>query len=218
MTVFEEILATTKNGNGGTDQTPFQGDQAYILSLATCISKCPLEQWKALSTAASDWYNLCVRSINGSQLLPLPEGFVSIHGNAPSDAADVATAGLTVNSSASGRIQSSKPNQANTPKTKTDTALPPVKKVEQIGELKGTAEKRSKNSGILNAIRKAVILHPDWTTKQIHQSLVENGFPDTKLDIVAVNAGDIRRTIAVVKELGFWYEKTGEPIVAGPSA
>lgn len=87
-----------------------------------------------------------------------------------------------------GRIQAKAPNLVTTPKI--EPALP-VKKA----------------SGVVDLIRKTIILNPNWPTRKVHQYITENGFPNTKLDVVAVNAGDIRRTIAMIKALGYWRDQ-----------
>lgn len=65
---------------------------------------------------------------------------------------------------------------------------------------------KPKPEGVVSAIRKTIILNPDWPTRKVHEYLVGNGWPNLKLDVVSVNAGDIRRTVAMVKEVGKWRE------------
>lgn len=69
-----------------------------------------------------------------------------------------------------------------------------------------TKAKATKVSGVIDAIRRALVTHQDWNNHQIHEFVQQNGFPALKLDTVQVNAGDVRKTIAVIKELGFWKE------------
>ena len=213
MSVFTEILLVAKSGNGGKDQSPGEDDQAYLLSLATCISQCPDVQWKSLSDEAKKWYDEAVRSSNGTLPIPEPEGFnkeeelvftVST-GTAPAGNGAATTTYTTpekkvaiVKSIESGRIQS----QSSSPKHD----IPAVKTIDQIGQIKTTTERKQKDSGVLDAIRKTVILHLDWTSKQVHQYLTENGYPNANANVVAVNAGDIRRVVACVKDLGHWKD------------
>ena len=199
MTVFDEILTTAKAGNGGQDQRPGQPDQVYLLSLVKCIQSCPEEQWKALSQPARDWFNLCVRASNGMKPLSEPEGFKKkVEDRIPGAGKDIIV-NVAPDFDAPMTIVEDKPK----PKT---VSIPAVKTVAQIGQVKDKS-KKEKQQGVLNAIRKTVIEHLDWSTKQVHQHLLDNGYPEIKLDIVAVNAGDIRRVVACVKDLGHWQEK-----------
>jgi hypothetical protein len=182
MSVFSEILLVAKSGNGGTDQIRGQDDQSYLLSLAQCIAGCPGEQWEALSDEAKEWYDSVTRSSNAMLPIPEPEGYK------PTELV--------------------KPAETQLIHKKADVVIiPAIKSILQIGEIKGQPKSKQKENGILDAIRKTVILHLDWTAKQVHQHLVENGYPNANANVVAVNAGDIRRVVAAVKELGFWREQ-----------
>ena len=68
------------------------------------------------------------------------------------------------------------------------------------------SSRAKKPDGVVTAIRKTIILNPDWTTRRVHEYLVANGWPNLKLDVVSVNAGDIRKTIEAAKELGKWKD------------
>lgn len=185
MSVYNEVLQVAVK-NGAKERLEGQTDQEFITSLLFAIDRASDADFNTLSQEAGSWVEAAMRADNGRQLLPIPEGFevksqVTMHGPVVA------------------RFQSAVPNQANTPqsnftpKTKADTAIAKAKK---------------KDGGVVDAIRKTIVLHPDWTTRQVHQYITENGFPQAKLDVVAVNAGDIRKTVAVVKELGFWLEKS----------
>jgi len=208
MTIFEEILSVAKAGNGGMDQLPHQSDQEYLLSLVRCIRSCPDEQWESLSknpedtkedpsklkpeAYAQDWVNYSIRAINGMKEIPYPPGFKEAKQPAPppppAPVQPVAP-----------------PPPVKVVEDKKEVQIPAIKNVSQIGEVKDKV-KREKNVGVLNAIRRTVIEHLDWSAKQVYQYLSENGYPSIKPDIVAVNAGDIRRVCAVVKELNHWKD------------
>ena len=179
-TMFEAVLRVAKT-SGGADQLPNQQDQVFLFSLVKALSICPQDQWESLPVSAHEWYNTAAKLNNESKPIPLPEGFRSINviKHAPS------------------------PPIAPPQPAKTVPKANPV--VVAIPEQKERA-KRNKNAGILDTIRKTIILNPAWNAKQVHEYVVKNGYPDASQAIVAVNTGDVKRVLALVKELGYWKE------------
>lgn len=81
------------------------------------------------------------------------------------------------------------------------------KKVKAVSPKAGiTKPQATRVSGVIDLIRKTLILHTDWTNAQVHKYVQEQGFPALKIETVQVNAGDVRRTIAIIKELGLWKQ------------
>lgn len=88
------------------------------------------------------------------------------------------------------------------------------KSVETISEKKSVAIKekdatiKKKNSkpstGVIDAIRKVVVLNPEWNTRQVYLYLRDNGWPNVNINTIAVDGGNIRRTIDLAKELDLW--------------
>ena len=66
---------------------------------------------------------------------------------------------------------------------------------------------KRQGTGVMDALRRTVILHPEWTSRQLYDYLKLNGFPNAKLDTISVDGGNIRRVIEIAKELGYWNNK-----------
>lgn len=179
---FSELLRVAKaTENKDFIQKPTQTDQDYLYILLQTIGRSSDADWDSLSANDQRYYTDAVDQRNNKKMpIPYPEGFVSVHA-----VKTVVEKPVPIKHETAPQVQSVVPNVANTPKTK----------------------KSTKPTGIVDAIREMIILNPDWPTRKIHQTLVANGWTNTKLDVVAVNAGDIRKTIAKVKELGYWNDQ-----------
>ena len=188
-TTYEAALRVAKT-NGATDQKPGQDDQAFMFSILKALSTCAQAEWDNLGNThptAHVWYQVAADANNKSVLIPVLDGFKpKIIIKTPP-------------------LPPPKPvievKKAEPPKT-----IPPSPPAPQRKE----REKHSKNAGILDKIRETVIINQDWNAKKIHEYITKNGFPDASYAIVAVNVGDIKRVLLVVKALGYWKEKTVE--------
>lgn len=178
--IFEAVLRVAKT-NGGTAQQANQSDQAFLFSIVKALASCADQEWDSLPVTAHEWYNTVAKQNNAGKQISNPEGFVS-----------------ALAKPAPAKVQTAKP----TPAEKPVTVIPPPPPVVEQKE----RTKRNKNAGILDAIRKTIILNPNLNAKQVHEVLTKVGFPDASLAIVAVNTGDVKRVIALVQELGYWKE------------
>jgi hypothetical protein len=68
--------------------------------------------------------------------------------------------------------------------------------------LKSTLKPLKKKKGALNTIRETILLHPDWSNKQVHEHVIQT-WPETKEETVAVNGSDIRHTLDLAKRMGW---------------
>jgi hypothetical protein len=188
MTVFDSLfnLAQTK---GIEKQKPGQTDNDYLISIVRVISKVSDEEWNTLALPAASWFNQAAPLASAMQILPICPGFIGLDEVNKTATTSIPTKGLTaaeVFKSPASRFQSSQPNISNTPK-----------------------EKKS-STGIMDAVRRTVIIHPEWTSRQVYDYLKLNGFPNANLDTISVDGGNIRRVIEIAKELGLW--KVEKPI------
>lgn len=190
--IFEELTRISAVG----EQSSGQSDTAYIELILISVGSLSEDDWNKLSTESQTWFNEAVVKKNKMQPLPECPGFKGSQTSSPR--IETPPKGLTateilsnpttiiippVHGTDSGRVQSVQPNIANTPKQK------------------------KKTTGIMDALRKTVVMHTDWTARQIWNHLKANGFPDAKLDTVSVDSGNYRRVIEIAKEMGFWIEK-----------
>lgn len=185
---FDAALRVAKT-NGATNQLQGQDDQTFLFLILKALSTCAQDQWDALGVShpkAHKWYEVAAEANNHQPTplpIPFPDGFKPVKLSAPPPKPVVT-------------VKQPEPVVAA-------LASPPK-------ELRKEKEKRSKNSGILDAIRKTIILNQTWNAKQVHEYIVKNGFPDASHAIVAVNTGDVKRVLALVRELGFWKDADAE--------
>lgn len=79
----------------------------------------------------------------------------------------------------------------------------PQEKPKKAQPLKTTLKPLKKKKGALHSIRETIILNPEWSNKEVFDHVIKE-WPATKPETVAVNGSDIRHTIALAKELGYW--------------
>lgn len=91
-----------------------------------------------------------------------------------------------------------------------EQALEVIKKEEKKLVTQQKEKKKKVVTGVMDAIRKIVLQHPDWTSRHIHQHLKENGFPNVNLNTVTIDGGNIKRVIILAQGLGLW--KNNDPI------
>lgn len=194
-TVFEAAFRVAKN-NGVKEQLPGQEDQVFLFSILKALGTCPQEDWDALGNScpkAHDWYQTAADANNKSRPIPFPDGFKQAKPVIPPPPPKPV---VEIKQPTSHRLQTAVPNVANTPKAQT--------------EPRKEKEKRSKNAGILDEIRKVVIQNPNWNARQVYEYIIANGFPTASQALVSVNVGDIKRVILVAKNLGYWKEANAE--------
>lgn len=179
MTIFEEVFAVAKT-EGIKDQLPAQTEQDFLFSIAMAIGKCDVKKWDALSPSAQQWYDKAVHEHNATRPIPEPTGYRQYWKVPP----------LII--------------EVPTPITKQQPKIVVQDLAVQAKAIVAVSKAKPKPEGVVSHIRKTIILNPDWTTRKVHEYLVANGWPNLKLDVVAVNAGDIRKTVEMVKELGLW--------------
>lgn len=199
QTIYNTLFTAAQSA-GLTERTPEESDQEHLQRLVEAVNNITEEAWRELPQSCQTWQIRAVKSINAMNVAPECPGFV--YTSKPN--AEPAPAKTTL------RFDSSKPNKANTPKAAKPISVPKV------------VDKKKRSTGISAELRKLVILHPDWSARDLYNYLKDNGFPNAKLETIAVDGGNIRRTIELAREMGFWneknYEATKEPEVANAKA
>lgn len=183
MSVFTQLFQAAETV-GMKEQKPDQSDNEYLISLLVSISKISAETWDALSIPAQAWCHDATPLANKLQQVPNCPGYVGLGQVEKITTTLIPPKGLTateVFTSPASRFQASQPS-----------SVPKVKK---------------KSTGIMDAVRRTVVIHPEWTSRQVYDYLKLNGYPDAKLDTISVDGGNIRRVIELAKELGLWNDK-----------
>ena len=187
-TTFDVVFRVAK-ANGVEAQKPGQDDESFLYSILKALSTCPQEQWEAMGFSCPNshvWYNTGVGANKDSLPIPFPSGFKP----------KILTKPPVIKVEPAGGKNSVAPE-----------AVPSVSQGIIASTPRKEKEKRSKNAGILDAIRKAVILNQDWSAKRVHEYITKNGFPEASYALVAVNVGDIKRVIIAIRELGCWKDR-----------
>lgn len=194
MTIFESLSKAAQTTGFGK-QTPGESDDEYLIKLLRAVQKVPSNVWHMLPVQAQNWYNSAVEAHKESKPIPACPGYV---GQEEAKEISEAKPGLTAM-----EILQAKPPDPNKAASRFQAA--PI----QVTKTKG----KKKITGVMDALRKVVILHPDWSSRQVYDYLRDNGYPDAKLDTISVDGGNIRRVIQLAKELGYWKEQTEGEIV-----
>lgn len=186
--IFDELFKVAQPV-GMQKQRIDQTDDEYLTTLVRAITTVDDEGWNSLSVQAQTWHNSAIDYVN--KLLPVPvcPGFIGTEVVQHTRATVVPPKGLTAD-----EIFKSKPP--------TGTAASRFQSTPSSPKVKAT--------GIMDALRRTVIIHPEWTSRQVYDYLKLNGFPNAKLDTISVDGGNIRRVIEIARELGLWHDKKEE--------
>ena len=199
-TVYESLLKAAQTVNFNKQRVD-QSDDEYLTALVRAVSTVSNEVWVKLPKEAQEWYDKAATNINQRDELILPRHdnpLLGFNGRQEIEQTKSATPvkGLSatelLTQSRASRFQASVPNIANTPKL----------------------EKGKKGKGYMDAVRRTVLTHPEWTSRMVYDYLKLNGYPDAKLDTISVDGGNVRRVIELAKEMGLWKTdatKTVEP-------
>lgn len=197
-TVYESLLKAAQTVNFGKQRID-QSDDEYLTALVRAVSTVDDDTWAKIPLDAQQWYDKAATNINkrDEQIPPRHEnplpGFVGKDEIKETKATTTPPKGLTATELLSGsrasRFQASTPNPTPTPK-----------------------ERGKKGKGYMDAVRRTVLIHPEWTSRQVYDHLKLNGYPDVKLDTISVDGGNVRRVIELAKEMGYWKseEKAAE--------
>lgn len=193
MKLFEELFAAASTkGLKPMSESGKTGD-AYLIDMLVAVSQLSSDVWNGLSTTAQEWYNAAGTAANKRQPLPPLEGFHETPAATP-------------------ELVKEKQKPVKTPKPQTQPVTKAVEEPPVVRKQRVFAK-----TGVIDAVRRTFIDHPDWTARQAHEELVKQ-FPQLALETVMVNAGDIRRVIALAREMGYWneakYTKKEEPVTS----
>lgn len=204
-TVYESLLKAAQTVNFSKQKID-QTDDEYLTALVRAIQTISDAEWAKLPKDAQEWYNKAATNVNQAQDdKPRPRqenpllGFVGKDEIEEVKQVTEPNKGLTatelLSKSRASRFQASVPNPT-APKS----------------------ERGKKGKGYMDAVRKTVLVHPDWTSRQIYDYLKGNGFPEVKLDTISVDGGNVRRVIELAKEMGLWKQDEPAKQEAEPEA
>ena len=177
MTIYDNLLKATNIG----PQKEGQSDINHLVSILQAVADLPAEGWTALPNDVKQWFNDAARAHSSAQPLPPCPGFVG---------KDTIKESLTMK----------EPTKGKSAKEVFATQVAPTPQAASIDPSK------KKTTGVTEVLRRTVILHPDWTSRQLYDYLRNNGFPNAKLDTISVDGGNVRRVIELAKEMGYWKE------------
>lgn len=66
----------------------------------------------------------------------------------------------------------------------------------------------TRKPGVIDAIRRIVVQNPDWTNQQVYDNV--SATFTVKMETVAINTSDIKKTISIARELGKWNDGNKE--------
>jgi len=198
-TVYESLLKAAQTVSFDKQRAD-ETDDEHLTGLVKAIQTISDQEWAKLPKDAQEWYNTAAINVNQAQARdekPRPRdnnpllGFQGKDQIEETKQAESPQKGLSatelLSKTRASRFQASTPN-------------PTVK-----------TEKGKKGKGYMDAVRRTVLIHPDWTSRQIYDYLKLNGYPEVKLDTISVDGGNVRRVIELAKEMGFW--RVDEPKV-----
>ena len=103
-----------------------------------------------------------------------------------------------------------KSNDATPVKELKPVLVPEIKVAEKKKDVTVKEKTKRTTSGVIDAIRKTVVLNPEWNTRQVYLHMRGNGWPEVNINTIAVEGGNVRRTIDLAKSLGYWKQKDEE--------
>lgn len=188
MTIFDQLYAIAAKCADMKKQGPEHSDEQYLRVLLEVIGdkgKVSNEEWNRLSIPAQTWFNDAVVAIRAMKPIPPCPGFI-------------------------GRGESRKITQTSSPPKGLSAVEALASQPSKFQTVPPTFPREKKVvTGVMDAIRRVVILHPEWTSRQVYDYLKSNGYPNAKLDSISVDRGNIHRVIEIMKELG-WQEPQKE--------
>lgn len=186
-TIFDHLFRVAQT-KGVQKQQPGESDQDFLKKVLRAVHGVDEPTWNSLPIKAQQWYNDAATAVSTANPIPPCPGFNGKDEIQKVAETSVPPKGLTAQEALKQSVQ----------------VKPPI-----------TAQPKRKRevTGVMDALRRTVIFHPDWTTRQIFDYLKLNGFPNAKLDTISVDGGNIKRVIQIAKELGFWKEVTNAPVI-----
>lgn len=192
--VYEELLAAAQTQNF-SPRGPEEPVEDYLGRLIRVVHLVPDPVWEKLSEAAQTWYNAAAKLSNGGGVVGNCPGYE----DAPAEAGTAAPEPSPEPAKAKDPARASKPSRAS----KQQKLPEPIPDPDVPGEAKA-----ARLGGISKAARELIILHPEWTTAELRDQLVLDGWDGAQLKVstLATLRTDTLAIIHLVKVLGFWRE------------
>ncbi len=204
MDLHQQLLEAAKSV-GFNDKTPGETDDEYLTRLVRTVATVDDPAWNIITKAGQAWFNDAVDAVNAMQSPPALPGFNTAEVEQPNPEAEPPAE----------------------PESKVALPLPATEPQKPMGSLPTTkptipaikqAKRTRVTSGLIDALRRTVIQHPDWSARTVYDHLTKNGFPNANIETVNVNVSDLHKVIAIARELRFWndaaYQTTQEQEVA----
>lgn len=195
-TIYEQLFSVAQTQGLGKQKVG-ESDSDHLKALVRAINKVDETSWNKLSAQAQTWYNEAVIKVSAMKEPPSCPGFVGLDATEKIKTTSEPAKGMTAT-----EILKAVPPTRSDVASKVQASQP------------ATPKAKKKTTGVMDALRRIVIIHPDWTSRQVYDYLRLNGFPDAKLDTISVDGGNIRRVIELAKELGYWREA---PVIVQPA-
>lgn len=182
--IYDELFKFA-SAKGFQKQSPGQSDDEHITKLVRAIGSLPKDDWDRIAVEAKVWFNSAVNPVNRSEAPPLCPGFHGLDAIQKAEQTKEPPKGLSA---------------LEVLAHPTPSELPAVKSLAN--------KPKRQPTGLMEALRRTVILHPEWKSRQVYDYLKLNGFPEAKIDTISVDGGNIRRVIEMARQLGKWKEQT----------
>lgn len=189
-TIFDHLFRVAQT-KGVEKQQPGESDQDYLKKVLRAVHSVDVPVWNSLPLKAQEWFNEAATAVSSAHQVPLCPGFIGK--DEVQKTVETVTPPKGLSASEALATQTSK-TQASRP-----TISNPTKRKREV-------------TGIMDALRKTVILHPEWTSRQLYDYLKLNGFPNAKIETISVDGGNIKRVIELAKQLGYWNEKGNQNV------
>lgn len=189
-TIFDNLLSVAATKGVGVQEAG-ESDDAYIRRILKAVHSVDDPLWNKLPIKAQQWFNEAATAASTAHPLPPCPGFVGRDQVQKTVETVTPPKGLPAKEA----IKTQKP--AKPAVVKPPLATEPPKRKREI-------------TGVMDALRRTVILHPDWSSRQIYDFLRLNGYPNAKIDTISVDGGNIKRVIELAKQMGFWIDKDAD--------
>lgn len=180
-TIFDHLFRVAQTKGVGKQEVG-ESDQDYLKKVLRAVNTVDTTIWNTLPVKAQQWFNDAATAVTTAHTVPVCPGF-------------------TGRDEVQKSVETVTPPKGLSAQEALKTQKPQIKP-----PLQSTPKRKREVTGIMDALRKTVILHPDWTTRQLYDYLRLNGFPNAKIDTISVDGGNIKRVIELAKQLGYWND------------
>ena len=195
--IFDHLYRVAQTAGVGK-QEPGQSDQDYLKRILRAVHGVNEQLWNSIPVPAQQWFNEAATLVSQAKPIPPCPGFMGKDEIQKTIDTVVPPKGLTAEEAL---------NQPVAPQTDPQKRVHVASSPQVRPKLADVTKPKRQVTGVMDALRRTVVVHPEWTSRQLYDYLKLNGFPNAKLDTISVDGGNIKRVIEIAKELGFWNEK-----------